>query len=310
MIDNKLPTLIQLQEGIEKLKKEISFDNNENLSLSEYYYKILNLIEKNIGIISQFIIPLDTREFDLTVFRAREIDESFNIELFNEYSYPPPGLTKRGRCNFPKHPVLYGSDNPLVALVELNKEKEIKNEIAISCWKPIKGDLCFNLEPYLNSELVNQTDYHIIKDHINQNIEILFNGYNNEEREVIKNANMLLHELFIYDKSYKISSSLSYYSLFQRENNPADVLMYPSVQSKYQGINYAVNPNFATNYLVLNRVYIINIESINRKTQEIKINFKRFGIVKGNKIDWKTNKDEGKTLNEFIKLDFPNMVKY
>jgi hypothetical protein len=74
--------------------------------------------------------------------------------------------------------------------------------------------------------------------------------------------------------------------LYAKGNFGSDMIMYPSVQSKGNDANLAINPNFVENNMRLNRVYIVSLKDHDLQNNKYSMTFHRFGEVNKNSILW------------------------
>jgi hypothetical protein len=104
-----------------------------------------------------------------------------------------------------------------------------------------------------------------------------------------------------------LSAALAHRTLYAPHNCRTDILMYPSVQSMFKGVNMALNPNFVENNLKLTRLYILEFEVFNPQSGEMRINISGYAEVEKNVIMWKTVNPDNDEYNKAIKEDFQSM---
>lgn len=272
------PSLEDSLKAIENLK-EFKFPvyNIEKYQKNEDYIKeIFSIIEREFKLLPpNLLIPLKCKDFNFNLFRVREFSSFSDIDIFSEYSYPPIYLSKMGRCNFPKKPVFYCSNHPVTSLFETIRENNFKDKIyCISRWSvnKIAEDLFF--ENYLRTDLPQENDFKIFKEILDDKIDETFKGELSKDKKagLIKYLEFL-DKKFIDDENYAISSSIAYRSLFPKHNMGTDILMYPSKQSLYKGVNMAISPNFVDNNMNVNRFYKIKINKKDKEKSSIEMTF-------------------------------------
>ena len=83
--------------------------------------------------------------------------------------------------------------------------------------------------------------------------------------------------------------------------------MYSSVQTNKYHVNYAIHPNIADEYLILNKIYLVKVSNYDYKLKTLCINYGYIGFVDKNKIKWRhiSKKDtDYEKYVESIKRDF------
>jgi hypothetical protein len=122
MEQSEFPNLSKVRKAIKKFEQLKWPELEEGQDIDEFVKEFDKIITSELGLIMNYLMPLKHKDFSFGIFRVRELSSFDNINLFTEHSYPPPSITKFGRCNFPKHPVFYGSNNPITALIEVIRE--------------------------------------------------------------------------------------------------------------------------------------------------------------------------------------------
>jgi hypothetical protein len=234
-----------------------------------------------------------------------------NKDLISEYSYPPINLTKLGRCNFPNSPVFYCSDNPMVALMETVRENDFTGKVfCLSKWNLIPSENKFVLEHFLRGGLHSDNPFNIIIDNeLNQLKEQFKKDWNEDIEKGFLVLQEFLHETFINDNNYGLSATLANRTIFAPHNMATDILLYPSVQTKYKGTNMAVNPNFVDQQMQLKRLYLVKLNELDLESGQFNISFtKSYGIVNKNRIEWKNIGPENEEYKSMILEDFAHQV--
>ena len=309
-----IPKLSEVNKAIERIKANDFPQYTNGNDVEKFVKEIKQILINEFGILFNPVTPLKHLEFSLKIFRAREANLNTDFNLIRAHSYPPIDLTKMGRCNFPKYPVFYGSDNALTALIEIARNTENPNKkYFISKWEILSPEETLIFQTFLQTELPDENLYKIfqkeIKGKINKTFEKSFNEKLDPEREkgLVKYLSFL-DSSFIKDNNYSLSASLAFKALYDEHNYRTDILMYPSVQTKFQGVNLAIQPNFVENYLKLNRIYEVSLENYNPEQGSVSITFHKYGIVEKNVIMWKNIAPDNDFYNEMVKKDFGNVI--
>ncbi|MFN3445592.1 MAG: hypothetical protein ACK44D_07620, partial [Bacteroidia bacterium] len=136
-----IPDLKTVKQAIQKFKSIEWPRYEDGQDINEFTENVSKIITSELGLFMNYLMPLEHKDFTLKIFRAREVSSFKNIDLFTEHSYPPPSITKFGRCNFPCHPVFYSSNNPVTALLEIIRDGEFAGKkFCISLWKICNSD--------------------------------------------------------------------------------------------------------------------------------------------------------------------------
>jgi hypothetical protein len=303
----EFPSYNQVLQAIEKLKKVEwpKFDNET--SISDLIKKIDEIYFEELPILPNIVKFKKPREFQFSLYRVREFDNIFNKDYISEYSYPPIEKTKIGRCNFPNRPVFYCSDNPMVALMETVRESDFKGKVfCLTKWNLIPSKEKFIVENFLGSglhpdnpfNLLIETEIHQIKEQFNQ-------VWNEDIEKGFLFLQAFLHETFINDHNYGLSAALANRTIFAPHDMATDILLYPSVQSKYKGVNMAINPNFVDQQMQLQRLYLVKLNRKDLEIGEFNISFTHsYGVVNKNRIKWKKIESDNEEYKKFIVEDF------
>ncbi|MDB5226584.1 MAG: hypothetical protein JWN78_777 [Bacteroidota bacterium] len=302
------PDLLEIKTAIKKFKANgwPVFDGSENIE--DFAKKITDQITSEIGIFPNFLNILKPHQFPFKIFRVRELGTISNKELFTEHSYPPPYLTKFGRCNFPHHPVFYCSNNPITALVEVARETNWRDkQFCISVWKIIDSDNDLIFESFLNSSLHPNNSFAIIPQALQGRIQEPFeNKLSEDKRLALIEFLKYVDSEFINDQNYTLSASIAHRRLYANHNLGTDILMYPSTQSQRQTINMAIKPNFVDNCMQVLRFYIVTLKDYDSNNGVFKISISQYGYVENNTILWR-NAKEGDYTRAF-KEDFAAFI--
>lgn len=307
---DEFPKYEDVQKSIEKLKNTELPKYDGNIDIKSYVQSIEKIISNEFGILINYAQPIKHKDFKLKFFRARVVDEFQNPSLIREHSYPPINVTKMGRCNFPKLPVFYCSNDSGTALLEASRNKVGQNvKYYISKWE-LKGneeDLIF--QNFLQIALPEENEFKLLQKGFQNNINRPFRKSLNKELDIERTKGLIeyfkfLDSCFIGDDDYSISASLAYRALFVEHNYRADILMYPSVQTRRKGVNLALNPNFVENNLSMTRLYEVSLDNYDPISNKIRITFYKYAIIKKNVMFWKNITPDNIEYKNLLKEDF------
>jgi hypothetical protein len=302
-------------KSIEKLQKE-GFPKFDGKSDVESFVKTIeDILSKEFGILINHLTPFKHKDFSLKFFRVREFDTFQNISLIREHSYPPLNLTKMGRCNFPKYPVFYCSNDAMTALLEVARNYgKLDKRFCISKWELTGKEEELIFQNFLQAPLPPENHFNVLqkslRERINEPFEKSLNeGLDEERKKGLLEYLTFLDDNFIADDNYSLSASLAHRALYINHNYRADILMYPSVQTNFRGVNMALNPNFVENNLKMTRLYEVSLENYNPKTGKINVTFYRYAEIKKNIIWWSNLSPDDKNYESIIKEDFGHLMK-
>jgi hypothetical protein len=308
---DNFPKLKQAKESIERLKevewpKISSFKNADN-----FIKKVEQIIFQEFEIFPNILKLLKPSDFTLPIFRVREIKSFTNINLFSEHSYPPINLTGFNRCNFPKSPVFYCSDNPMTALMEVIRNSDYKQKkFCVSKWELIDSDKQFAFQTFLQTELHKDNHYEELKKMELKQLDKPFEyKLDKQQKAGLIEFLKFLHSSFINDQSYALSASIAHRTLNAKHSLATDILMYPSIQTKYKGINMAINPNFVDNMMRVQRFYIVELENFNIDTGKFNVSISKYGDIEKNIIFWKNIHPKDEVYKNHLLIDFKNLLE-
>lgn len=307
---DKFPNSDKVIKSIDRLKRAEYPKYADGLDIELFTDKVSKFFAEEFGFTLSAKIPYKAKDFSLPFFRVRDLDSFTNIDLFREHSYPPVDCTKMGRCNFPKLPVFYCSENPLTAILEVARNNVgSEKEYCLSKWEliPTNDDIIF--EHFLRVDLPKENQYKPLNESFRKNISTPFEislkkSLNIEQEKGLIEYFKYLDSLFMNDSDYSISATLAYNSLYVNHTYRTDILMYPSVQTYFKGINLAIQPNFVENNMRLKRLYIVSLNQFDPNSGTISVNMTKYGIVVKNAIKWKNIDPQDEQYKEFVKEDF------
>lgn len=299
------PNLDEAKKAIERIKEKGFPDYDSSKTHNEYIKVVSDLITEEFGNLPNLLSILPRKNFTMDIFRVRPLDSINNINLFSQHSYPPMNVVGFGRCNFPNFPVFYGSNNPLTALLEVARETGgVNKRYCISKWNiESENDIIF--QSFIQAKLIENSDFDELRESQRKRINEPFKGKLTQEQcDGIILLLEFLDRCFITDTKYAVSSCFAHRALYSEHNLKTDILMYPSIQTQYTGINLAINPNYVDNYMQLNRLYIMELVKYNPETREMKFSLIQYGEVKGNGINWKSINPKDQNYLDIVKDDF------
>jgi hypothetical protein len=299
-----IPSSDQVAKSVEKFKdfNWPQFDLKDNVD--EHIKNVIGLITQEFQHILDYVQPISHKDFNFNIFRVRELSTFKDYNLFCEHSYKPIMLTKdMGRCHFPDHPIFYGSTSAMVALSEVIRNTDFNNKIyCISKWEIIPSKYPILFQPFIFSKLPDDNPYRTVRDSLNINQP--FEGKLSDDQ--IKGIQILLEflgNLFTFDNTYSVSASLAHRRLYDQTENRTEIMMYPSAQSDYRGVNLAIHPNFVDNRMRLKRVYPLKIKAIENEKGRGNFEMGKIGEVFRSSIFWRDIDPDDKELMDSIDHD-------
>jgi hypothetical protein len=304
---SKFLTADEVATKIEKLKRVNWPKYNATVSLDDYIEQVSDFLTEAFNTLPDVVEFLKASQFGFKLFRVRELSTFSNINLIGEHSYPPMSLTtKLNRCNFPKYPVFYGSNNAMTALAEVVRNDDYKSRrYCISRWTVHQSDEEVLLQPYLFGQLHADNQFTTLQKNIDKRLPSVFENKLTREQE----AGMRLYlkfmaDTFINDDSYELSAFFAHRRFYAPHNLRTEILIYPSVQTLYKGVNIAIHPNFVDNKMSATRFYIVEVNSFDKEKGLINISFSAYGTVERSQIIWTNVTPQDIKYRQFIKEDF------
>lgn len=310
----KFPTLDEVKKAIQKLEKKNIPEYDGSITVDKYVSKIHDLISKEFGYTLWPLQKMKHKSFSLDIFRARELDSFKNIDLIREHSYPPLNVVGMGRCNFPEYPVFYSSNDGMTALIEaVNATKKHNVKFCISKWGINSPESELVFQNFLQIDLPKENHFNALNNQMKKYINTPFiksfgKKLTMEQEKGLLEYLKFFHSIFIKDKTYSLSAAIAYKSIFADHNFRTDILMYPSVQTYFKGVNLAINPNFVENHLELKRLYVITLENYNPKNGNVQVTISNYAEVDKNMIFWKKITPDNENYELSIKEDFGHLM--
>lgn len=307
----KFPSLKKVNKAIAKFKAVGFPEYQSNDTVDGYIKKIHSLITEELEYFPNLLsVHEEDNDLDLIIYRVRPLDSIQNINLFSQHSYPPSNVTPFGRCNFPQFPVFYGANNPMTALLEVARESGGENKkYCISKWKVNPG-IKLVLQSFMQMSLPEGSDYKIFQEIQRKRVNEPFqNKLTDDQCDGLLRLLQFLDESFINDKDFALSASLAHRIFYPPHNLKTDILVYPSVQSRFAGLNFAVHPNFVDNEIRVERFYIMELNSYDPNTSKIDVSISNYKEIKPNEGLWKNVKPNDANYLRIIKEDFGDLLE-
>ena len=173
----------------------------------------------------------DTVFYRTTVNDYKDFDET-SISCFSYRKLP-----NLNRCNLPKFPVFYCSDNSSISINEALHYKELTfpTHIYLSVWR-VNIERTWKVLPFIFQTLPTVNKAY---EYSEKNKAALFEKYKDKlsPKDIQKYIDFY-HDEFRKEGQYKFSSTTSYKFLYEDDG---DIILYPTVQVESEGNNYAIN---------------------------------------------------------------------
>ncbi|MEI2707494.1 MAG: hypothetical protein V9E96_00575 [Chitinophagaceae bacterium] len=307
----KVPNLEKVRFEIDKIINSgfEDFKIDDIGDLDAYHNKLSKLFLEKIGLLFYNFIPTSSVQLKSKIYRVRRYKSGMNLGLISEYSYcPVPLCTGFYRANYPNNPVFYSSPDAKTALVEVFQgefDKEEGELFLISEWSFREGEN-LNITPFVFSDRFDDQFVSGFQKRMIKKVIDTFHELNEEEINSIKEILVFFSNLFLYEDTYKITSFLAHSHIYSDSGYQSDVFMYPSVQTKYSTLNYAINPNTVDQKMRLEKVYAVRVNKFLKEGDLATVNFgfEKVGINNDCKIDWKDFDDQ--SISDFKKI-FPSL---
>jgi hypothetical protein len=305
---NDFPTLEESIKAIQKLEKYKfpEFKESDNQNINEFKKNVFAPIDKEFKIYPHLLQPQKCNEFNLSLFRVRDLSTFTNPDIFSEHSYPPSHMTKMGRCNFPETPVFYCSNDPGTSLFEVIRDNNFKQkQFCISRWKVKPSEEILFFENFLRTPLPEENTFKEMNSTLIKKFDKTFEGkLSLDKRNGLIKYFEYLDNSFINDNSYSLSATIAHNSLFREHETRTDILMYPSKQSNLRGVNLAINPNFVNNNMYLDRFYVVEVNMLSEDKSKYKLTFMQYGTVVNRLTHWRKITETDDIFEKYVTADF------
>jgi hypothetical protein len=298
-------SLKEVQQGISELSESSDFDGLRNgETIAEFERRYHALFSQKIGAIPNIVQLIKNENLELKMYRLRRNSPLLNTNLISTYSHPPANvLIETQRANLPYHPVFYASDNPSTVIAELAKPGNpiIDETYYLSEWlfRPnVTLRLCAFLFDIVDSESIMR---YVEKNF--QMIREILKEYSVDQQDGVIEYLKFLSKMFIYDNTYNVSAYIAHSQLYAQHEYRPDMFLYPSIQSDRKSVNFALHPNAVTEKLLLENVYQLNINSVEKEKNQISITINKCAENRDGIFHWFGINDKGESQHKgFEKL--------
>ncbi|ADQ78303.1 hypothetical protein Palpr_0141 [Paludibacter propionicigenes WB4] len=292
-MDDNIFSVEDYIKEIEKLKKI------ENLPSEELKSVLLEHSKNSFPILFRPICINNTSYWRLTESR-----HYMNIGLISEFSYPPSALTKFGRANIPYHPVFYCSESPTTPFFEMVNEDDFKDKVYyLSKWI-VRGNKEVKLATFTfakNMPENSDSESHFVSF---DKFKDLFSENENLQRKAY-DAFVYLSECFVKEQHY-VTSFIGYDHLYGMNEYSADMLLYPSIRTDNNKLNFAIHPNFVLQEMELEYVIQLNVKKLHKLDFSIEFEILNVGFNNNGFLSWQSFKK----IPESIQNKIHNDLKY
>jgi len=276
-------------KSIEEIKKVISKLNIVDFNSEDSYKTVENLMKNEL---LQFALPTKVFEPGMILFRCSNHYDSKDFVTTTRLSYRTDlaEIKEFGRANIKEQGVFYCTDEVATAIGETNSvfrgdgHKNVDSfSVTVSVWRSI-APLEFTL--IINNKFAQEKNAVIkkYKTDIDKLIKELFNGEAEQVHEIL---NFISNEFALNTNGnlnlYKISSAFS-----QLAFETSDGVMYPSVQRKLEGNNFAIKPSSVDKKLEFVEAYKYKFVK-KGESEYVQSEVKNTIEVKGINIKWGEN---------------------
>jgi hypothetical protein len=294
---------------LEQIKNDYWYDFDGKQNIDEYLNRFIKINDDLFGSLpNPIVIPnINISKWNTNIYRARRFSDIKNLNLRSEFSYPPVSFCKKSlRANVAFNPVFYASDHILTSLREIiDINNFVPEKYCLSVWK-IRENVRFNVSPFIFGSLDQSCRYNELSESI---INRIPNKLKDDvSKDVYINSLINYSKLFIHPNSYVVSSFIGHLYLYAKYEINTDILIYPSVQVDRKAVNFAINPNFADENLILERVYNVSVNKYNLLTHEMELVFHDYATISNNMLKWINVEENDELFVNLLKSDFDSSV--
>lgn len=258
----------------------------------ELFDKIEDYWKKEIGFFMFLTSPAELKTTE-SFYRIRLDTGDINSQLIQEFGIPPvKSTTAFQRANIPNYPVLYCGISMDVAAFETLHKAEFKEKyFYLSKWS-----INTNISTYTSHFLFKES----LKSDLNENAKSIQHYTDHifeslptdqklspEQKGFVNAYVKFITNEFLNENNYALSSYVGHKHLYASHNLRSSILYYPSIKKKHFGFNAAINPNFASQYLKLDKVYYCKVLNIDNDTENIEISFLKIGLPNHTQLIWR-----------------------
>ncbi len=274
------------KEEIDK-KFNAILEQCSSLTSNEEIIKIIDAVFYNRILL---MINFNHESPNLYVYRVTKVYEGFNSSATDCFSYPPD--PKLGRANLKSVPVFYCSFDQTTALREMKDALKEDETLYLSRW-------CINFseEVYMHTVMLNSITENkkifaadLIKNQLEQTDKMMSNSPEGA-RHGLKHLLLRIGDLFTLqnEEYYNITSAYAHDTLYGSRKKGANIsmIMYPSVVSGHNGVNFAIHPDFVNSSMMhLDQIFKLKANKINDDNINVSISEKGLIATDGT-IEWK-----------------------
>ena len=281
-------SLEEVKQGIIELSKLPELDGlRQGETIDDFVNRYNKIFSEKIGEIPHVVQNVEMENRPLRLYRLRKESTELNNNLISTYSHPPAYVAREiQRASLPYHPVFYSSDNPSTVIAEGTKFKDFSptDTFYLSEWA-FRPNQVLRIIAFL----FDVVDSEIITKYVENNLiqlRTLLSGYPIEQQDGIIAYLRYLSTLFVYDDTYKVSAWIAHTQIYAKHGHRPDIFLYPSIQSERKSVNFAVHPNAVSQKLLLENIYSININSIEKDNNRISITINECAENKDGIFHW------------------------
>ncbi|WP_167596617.1 hypothetical protein [Leeuwenhoekiella sp. ZYFB001] len=280
-LDLKFFTKQEIDQQFKRIDKEI----NGSMSFETIIKKFSDITHNSV----YPCITLEPNSPKINIYRITKTWSTFDENNPNDFSYNKDGAN--GRAHLEGYPVLYGASDPFTAFQEMKGCIRTKEIFYLSIWE-------LNVEkntPIL--AIINPKTYSITNQlsFIQEKLKTMFFSLSENLPQEYQNSLMYSIEKMgsLYGTKgnfkYHITSAYSHNILYASDDVNIPIIVFPSVESNLNGLNWAIHPSIIENNdIKLVETYKLRLEEDNTKKHLSKLYLSaiRKGIVNKSSIQW------------------------
>jgi RES domain len=253
-------------------------------NINEHINKLETYLVEKLGLVLWSTTPTNTTKFNPKVYRIRKYNDSINTKIISEFSHPPAASSGYPqRANLAYHPVFYCSPSAGTALYETIESSFTKGEenwYYLSEWS-FRPDEPINLSFFIHGDYEFSDFFNSFSQRAFEKVKEKIPDLTTDESLSLRQILKTYSNLFEQKKNYLFSSFLGHIHLYNNSNLRADLFAYPSIQAFRGAINFAIHPNAVIHKLILNRVYLVKVDSydLDNETKKLTTHFTIKGKV-------------------------------
>lgn len=249
-------------------------------------YGLKMKLEREIRFRPIHLLQKESRIPHFPIYRVRRsVSVNEDIGTISPFSIPADSIVTRGRANAHNRAVFYASNNIGTAILE--SRCSLHEDIYLSVWH---FEHPFSYMDYLSTDNLHNTLY---SNMYNKRIDLLrkkFSCYTQEETEGLMKSIEKQSRWFLREEDYSISSYISNSHLYETNLDQygyrIDGILYPSIATNKQSVNFAISRVYAENSLRCSKLFHLRIKEINAEKATIDSLIK-VGVCEGKKVIWR-----------------------